>query len=226
MISYLKKFSVLLFCFAILGCNLSKQSTSIKDQDGNVYTSIIINSQEWLVENLKTTKYSDGTPIFNNVGVSQLDTLPAYVWYDLDEDNKEVYGGLYNWYAVNTGKLCPTGWQIPSKSDWESLLEYLGGEAYAGGKLKEAGTAHWKSPNKKADNSSGFTALPGGILDEYGEFRFIGEYGGWWSASETDSARAPLMDTHHAFGKAFSSGSDKKAFFSVRCMRTNNINDE
>ena len=88
---------------------------SITDKDGNVYTSVTIGTQVWMVENLKTTKYNDGTPIPNvtdNTEWSNL-TTPAYCWYDNDITKKNPYGALYNGYAVRTGKLCPTGWHVP-----------------------------------------------------------------------------------------------------------------
>ena len=87
-------------------------------------------------------------------------TTDAYGWYDNNVANKTPYGALYNWYAVNTSKLCPYGWHVPSDVDWTRLKSYLGGEDVAGGKLKEAGTNHWDSPNTGATNDSGFSALP------------------------------------------------------------------
>ena len=114
--------------------------------------------------NLKTTKYNDGTSIpnvTNDTSWSNL-TTGAYCWYNNDVSYKNPYGALYNWYAVNTGKLAPKGWHVPSDAEWTTLITYLGGESIAGGKLKEAGTTHWLSPNTEATNSTGFSALPGG----------------------------------------------------------------
>ena len=161
----------------------------ITDKDGNSYTSVTIGTQVWMVENLKTTKYNDGSPIPNvmdNTAWLQL-TTDAYSWYDNDVSNKTPYGALYNWYAVNTGKLCPSGWHVPSDAEWITLKSYLGGEDVAGGKLKEAGTNHWDSPNTGATNDSGFSALAAGKRDYYiGDFKEMGTTTMFWSATEGD----------------------------------------
>jgi len=159
-------------------------SGSITDKDGNVYTSVTIGSQVWMVENLKTTKYNDGTAIPNvtdNTAWAHL-TTGAYCWYNNDISNKTSYGALYNWYTVNTGKLCPTGWHVPSGAEWTTLVDYLGGWEINGGKLKEAGTTHWQSPNLGATNETGFTGLPGSDRSyNDGLFTDMGRFGFWWS---------------------------------------------
>jgi uncharacterized protein (TIGR02145 family) len=171
--------------------------TKAQDMDGNMYNTVTIGDQVWMKENLKTTRYNDGTAIplvtdgttFIHLGSA------AYCWYNNDEATyKNDYGALYNQYAVNTGKLCPAGWHVPSWEEFEKLRDYLGGTSVAGGKLKESGTAHWASPNTGATNESGFTALPGGGMygdpadpseNTPGEFRLIGESGAWWSTTES-----------------------------------------
>ena len=142
-----------------------------------------------MAENLKTTSYNDGSSIPNVTGdVEWMDlTTGAYCWYgNLETTYKNTYGALYNWYTVNTGNLCPTGWHVPSKEEWMILATYLGGPDIAGGKLKESGTAHWQSPNTGATNAARFNALPGGVRDvssDFGGF-FIksGSNGFWWSS--------------------------------------------
>jgi uncharacterized protein (TIGR02145 family) len=125
----------------------------VSDIDGNYYKTIQIGSQIWMAENLKTTRYNDGSNIplvTDNTAWSNL-TTPGYCWYNNDAATyKNVYGALYNWYAVNTGKLCPSGWHVPSEYEWTLLVNYLGGVYAAGGKLKETGTTHWYSPNAGA----------------------------------------------------------------------------
>jgi len=136
------------------------------DVDGNNYKTIKIGNQEWMAENLKTTKYKDGTsiPLFTAATPMANFTSPGYCWYNSDSATyRNSYGALYNWYAVNTGKLAPTGWHVPTEAEWNTLIAYLGGESVAGGKLKEAGTSHWSSPNTGATNEVGFSALPGGM---------------------------------------------------------------
>ena len=149
-------------------------SGTVTDGDDNIYNIITIGSHTWITENLKTTKYNDSTPIA--LGIGNKISTPAYQWYNNNETTyKNTYGALYNWWAVNTGKLCPVGWHVPSEQDLTDLINRVGGEAGAGG-LKETGTTHWLSPNYGATNEIGFTALPGGY-DGGG----IGMRGSWWS---------------------------------------------
>jgi uncharacterized protein (TIGR02145 family) len=147
---------------------------------------------------------------------------PAYCWYDNDPSNKDIYGALYNWYAVQASKLCPTGWIVPSSSAWASLFTYLGGEIVAGGKLKEAGIDHWQSPNTGATNESGFTALPGGQRDLAGGFAPIGKASYWW-CSDTDLFELdPASYFAYAdYNRTSSSTSNcyPQVGYSVRCMR-------
>ena len=156
----------------------------VTDIDGNVYNTIGIGTQIWMKENLKTTKLNDGTAIPNVTTWGEWAGLstPAYCWYNNDSPSyKNIYGALYNWHTVNTNKLCPSGWHVPSHDEWTVLESYLGGSALAGGKLKEAGIVHWTSPNTGATNESGFTALPGGF--RYGSDAFMQGEGRWWSST-------------------------------------------
>src|SRR5690554_5475820 len=158
---------------------------SITDIDGNTYKTVTIGTQTWMAENLKVTKYNDGIAIPNvtdNTAWRELAT-GALCDYANTPSNSETYGKLYNWHAVNTGKLCPTGWHVPSDAEWTELTDYLGGTSVAGGKLKETGTTHW-ARNTGATNETGFTALPGGGRDDSGTFYGIGGDGFWWSATE------------------------------------------
>jgi uncharacterized protein (TIGR02145 family) len=163
-------------------------AASLVDQDGNNFGIVTIGNQTWMAENLKTTKYNDGTAITNVTVNETWATLgtEAYCWYGNDIANKAIYGALYNWYAVNTGKLCPAGWHVPSKAEWTTLINNLGGSSYAGGALKETGTTHWKPSNTGATNEVGFTALPGGYRGyNDGLFYSNGNSGFWWSSSSS-----------------------------------------
>lgn len=193
-----------------------------KDIDGNYYHFVTIASQVWMTENLKTTRFRDSTSISfvpDNSSWSNLITA-GYCWYNDDESiNKDKYGALYNWYAVSTGKLCPTGWHVPSENDWIILSANLGGESLAGGSLKEIGMVHWKNPNAGATNETGFTALPGGFRISTGEYDNIGSYGNWWSSTSTISNVANYRYIY--FGNAFLTKSfiSQKYGLSVRCVK-------
>jgi uncharacterized protein (TIGR02145 family) len=171
---------------------------TVSDIDGNSYKTIKIGTQEWLAENLKTTRLNDGTAIplvTDDYKWSQLNT-PGYCWYYNDEAVfKNIYGGYYNWYAVNSGKLCPSGWHVPGEDDWKVFKLFLGmppelinGDFSAttcGNKIKETGTTNWVEGSDDATNESGFTALPGGSrFDVTSEFGAEGSAAGWWSAAK------------------------------------------
>lgn len=168
--------------------NNQQQSNIVRDIDGNIYKTVKIGDQWWIAENLKTTKYSNGDSILNVTESSDWKNLTtgAYCWYNNDSASyAATYGALYNWYAVdNSSGLCPTGWHVPTDAEWTILTDFLGGESVASGHLKETGTVHWNSPNTRATNSSGWTALPGGNRFRNGvDFYNIGYTGHWWSSS-------------------------------------------
>ncbi len=158
----------------------------VTDIEGTIYKTCVIGSQIWMAENLKTTKYNNGTaiPLVSDGTWGSLLT-GAYCDYENTASNSDTYGRLYNWYAVNTGNLCPYGWHVPDDNEWTALSTYLGGENEAGGKLKETGIIHWASPNAGATNMTHFTALPGGVRFGDGPFYQLGNRGYWWSSSIT-----------------------------------------
>lgn len=161
--------------------------TTIEDVDGNSYHTVTIGTQTWLVENLKTTKYRNGDPIPNLQSDNQWATTSdgAYSDYANNPALSTDRGKLYNWFAVNDARnIAPAGYHVPNAEEWEELVQYLGGEAIAGGKLKEAGLGHWADPNTGATNSSGFTALPTGFRSRDGSFSGLSGFGYYWSASE------------------------------------------
>ncbi len=199
-------------------CFNTQSTDSVVDADGNVYHTIKIGSQTWMVENLKTTKYNDGTAIGGLSGYHS--TTPGYSTYANNSSNKDTYGLLYNWYAVNTGKLAPEGWRVPSQADWQALLDYLGGEEAAGGILKEAGTTHWESPNTDAMDW-GFAALPGGTRDGSAAiFRTLRSRGWWWTSTPaTQDYNAYTMGLVSWMGSAYIGEGYKSDAFSVRCIK-------
>jgi uncharacterized protein (TIGR02145 family) len=203
--------------------------TTVNDVEGNTYNVIAIGGQIWMAENLKTTKYNDGTTVPNITDNTSWTTLitPAYCWYNNDISNKTTYGALYNWYtvdAVSTGNknICPTGWHVPSDAEWTTLTNYLGGESIAGGKLKEIGTTHWESPNTGATNESGFTALPSGYRSFNGiTFDNLGLLSYWWSNIEADVNNSSVWYTLYSSSSMVSSIGKNKNGYSVRCLRDN-----
>ena len=196
-------------------------TTAITDIDGNVYNTVTIGTQVWMKENLKVTKYRNGDAIPTTTASIPNDSSSKYQWaYDGNESNASTYGRLYTWYAATDSRgLCPTGWHLPTNAEWTTLTNYLGGESVAGGKLKEAGTSHWISPNTSADNSSGFTALPGGYRDYAGAFGSVGLYGYWWSATEFSTASAWYCALFFHRSSATRDYRSKSYGFSVRCVR-------
>ena len=180
----MKRKTILLVSLALA---LKMNAQVVTDADGNAYNTVTIGSQVWLKENLKTTKYSDNSPIplVEDAASWKKLEVPAYCWYNNDSSSyKATYGALYNWHVINTNKICPTGWHVPSNDDWTALTEYLGGVSIAGNKLKESGTAHWALNDVNTTNSSGFTALPGGYRSDLdGSFSNLSNYGTWWSTS-------------------------------------------
>jgi uncharacterized protein (TIGR02145 family) len=181
----------------------------IFDIDGNSYNTVLIGSQCWMKENLRVTGYNDGTAIpFDNTGGSggisstwQNLTTGAHTIYANDITNLTKYSYLYNWYAAkgiitgggsSTKNICPTGWHVPTDAEWTTLTTYIGGESVAAGKMKSIGTAYWSSQSAGTDNSSGFTARPGGYRNYEGSFLNIRDSARFWSATEYDAYSAWL----------------------------------
>jgi uncharacterized protein (TIGR02145 family) len=195
--------------------------TSITDVDNNIYNTVEIGTQCWMKENLKTTTFNSYDAIDyidDNTDWANL-TTGAYCLYNNDWDNFETYGVLYNWYAVNDSLgLCPTGWHVPSYNDWTTLESYLGGSSVAGGKLKEAGAAHWASPNI-SDNSSGWTGLPGGFRYIYGLFSSINTIGEWWSSTEMSTTNSFFLQLGNGNATSTLSNFDQRYGMSVRCVK-------
>ena len=206
---------------------IEESPTTVKDIDGNVYNIVTIGTQVWMAENLRTTRYNDGSSIplvSGNTAWNNL-TTAGYCWYNNDATTyKNVYGALYNWYVVNTNKLCPFGWHVPNDNEWTSLISYLGNDSNAGGKLKatgtiEEGTGLWSSPNTGATNETNFTALPGGYRHRHGSFYSMGQNGNWWSESYYGAAEAWYRTLHYYNINVDRYSNYKTYGFSVRCVR-------
>jgi uncharacterized protein (TIGR02145 family) len=198
-------------------------NTLIADIEGSLYKIVTIGTQVWMAENLRTSKYNDGSSIpliADNTEWSNLHS-PGYCWYDNDPDSyKNTYGALYNWYTINTGKLAPKGWHVPTDAEWTTLTTYLGGGSVAGGKLKEVGFIHW-SGNEGATNETGFTALPGGDRDYIGRYMRIGYYGTWQTSSLYVSGKGLYWMMYNNQASITQNSSSVQNGYSVRCLKDN-----
>lgn len=194
------------------------------DPDGNVYKTIIIGTQTWMAENLRTTKYRNGEKIIevpDNVAWGNLNT-GAFCNYQntRDIDTIDSLGRLYNWFAIADNRnIAPTGWHVASDDEWAMLTTYLGGEQIAGGRMKESGITHWPNPNIGATNESGFSALPSGNRGNSGPFGNFG-LGFFWTSDQRNTTTA--LDSGLAYGTAEcyrGNSADKHYGFSVRCIK-------
>jgi uncharacterized protein (TIGR02145 family) len=206
---------------------------TVTDIDGNVYKTVVIDNQEWFAKNLRTTKYNDGTPIPTGHTDAEWGTLTtaayavypyARIYLNSDEEVLDAYGALYNGYAVETDKLCPKGWHVPTDAEWTALTNYLGGSGLAGGRLKSTRTdpdAHprWNSPNTSATDEYGFSALPGGMRSNAGIFDAAGPQCYWWSSTSEDASTAWARQIRYNYGSLYRYKFDKKYGFTVRCVR-------
>lgn len=199
---------------------------NVQDADGHVYRTIRIGSQEWMTDNLRTTKYNDSTDIdFVEDGINWSNlTTGAWCIYDtigsgFTTFEVEKFGRLYNWFAVDSQKLCQVNWRVATDAEWTTLTDYLGGALLAGGKMKEPGTMHWMSPNNKATNESGFTGLPGGYRNTNGDYLNISKQGFWWSSTLISSSSAFYRFLIHNDGLAYNGSFDKRLGYSIRCLK-------
>ncbi len=203
------------------------KNDQIADIEGNAYNAVSIGTQVWMMENLKTTKFNDGTEIpnvtdiFNGVWAG-LNT-PAYCWYNNEKGYKSDYGALYNWYTIKSGNLCPSGWHIPTHAEWTILVDYCGGVNVAGNKLKgNTATAQWNPAQNYFDmtNETGFTALPGASRYPEGIFWLnMGYMGSWWTSSELDLNNSWMRRMVNKPGIVYVETGNKKYGLSVRCIK-------
>lgn len=217
--SHSSVFLALAASLLLSGCKKDSLTDTITvyDIDSNVYSAITIGSQTWMKENLKTTHYNNGDPIpeLTEADVWASDTTGAYCDFDNARSDGNIYGHLYNYYAVaDDRKLCPDGWHIPTYNEWIIMIFYLGGHEIAGSKMKEKGVTHW-TKNIDGTNTSGFTALPGGGRYSNGVFYNLGLIALWWSTSPEaifcvyyESSWAGILDN-----KSLNDG------YSIRCLK-------
>lgn len=203
--------------FAGLAC---PESPTVTDIDGNVYRTVQIGGQCWMAENLKTSRYNDGTTMPNITDDTAWSQLNSAAWcnYDNNPAYDAIYGKFYNWYAAANHNICPQGWHVPTDAEWTVLIDYLGGANIAGGKMK-AVSPLWYAPNIGATNVSGFSGLPGsGRNPMSGYFGGLGELGAWWSATENGVSAWMRYSRDSSAGITRISSSKRQGFY-VRCVR-------
>lgn len=193
-------------------------------RDGRLYKMVNIGNQIWMAENLKATKLNEGTSIPNVTDEDEWGELTSSAYciiFNDTDDIPDTYGHLYNFHAVNTGKLCPEGWHVPTSDDWTQLFIYLGGVEIAGAKLKEVGIEYWSSPNTGATNEVGFSALGGGFRYESGFYYGFGDYATFWTANESAPNRpfAVWISNMGINAMLHSEFNDYNRAFSVRCLK-------
>jgi uncharacterized protein (TIGR02145 family) len=218
------------------GCKKEDYRPTITDIDGNVYHTVTIGTQIWMVENLKTTKYCNGDQIPNVTDSMQWRRLTtgAYGNYDNDFHNGVTFGRLYNWYAVNDSRhLAPEGWHVPSDAEWIILKKYLtnNGFGYEGSgediAKSMASKTGWNSisavgavgNDPKSNNKSGFDALPGGLREDTRQDCSIGEVGYWWSTTEGNAVSAGYWTLQSNFSWLSNYFIYKEYGLSIRCVK-------
>jgi uncharacterized protein (TIGR02145 family) len=200
---------------------------TVLDYDGNVYHTVTIGAQVWLVENLKVTHYRNGDPVTHGTTKSLMNKSEGegmYYNYSNSDSIAHIYGRLYNFYAgVDSRGLAPIGFHVASDAEWTILADYLGGGSLTGGMLKEGGTSHWASPNLDATNSTGFTALPGGAYNGLeGTFGFLGQFACFWTSTSASTYYADGRSISYTSGYLYGAGSGdgrKLHGWSVRCLQ-------
>jgi uncharacterized protein (TIGR02145 family) len=213
----------ILLC-AVLGLLfMNNQAQMVLDYDGNLYDTVMIGTQVWMKQNLKVTHYNNGSLIPNVADSTTWVNLTtgARCYYNNDSvAHDSVYGSLYNGYAVNdTSGICPEGWHVSTNAEWQTAEAHLGGVDIAGGKMKEAGTVHWVSPNTGASNSSRFTGLPGGMRDPANKFITLGENGLWWTGSAFNTSFVWSTYLWTLFTGVDHNPAPKNYGLSIRCVK-------
>jgi uncharacterized protein (TIGR02145 family) len=204
---------------------------TVSDVDGNKYKTIQVGTQTWMAENLKTTSLNDGTAIkligpADNWMATPESQTPAFSWLESDEKFKHIFGAYYNWKAVNTSKLCPTGWHVPSDVEWKTFIDYLGGSLNIGTKIRETGGNHWLNGGSATTNSTGFTALPAGyrnfngaFMNTYGYSVWLAGEAYWWTSTQAYSQGAYFEAIYNNSNALLQGAWSFAQGHSVRCVK-------
>ena len=193
------------------------------DIDGNTYQSVIIGNQEWMVENLRTSKYSDGTSIPNVTNNTQWGNLSTGAWSHYENDSSQyeaISGKLYNWYAVIDPRgLAPNGWHVPTDAEWTVLTDYLSANGHSGAEGRALKSKSGWNYGGNGIDDYGWLGLPGGSRNGDGYFGNVGNFGSWWSSSQSDAYDAWNRDLSSFYDAVYSYYYNKRNGFSVRCLR-------
>jgi uncharacterized protein (TIGR02145 family) len=196
-------------------------SETVKDQDGNSYKTVKIGTQTWMAENLKVTKYNDGTsiPVITDKKAWDTTNTAAMCEYDNSNANGTTYGKLYNFYVVESSKVCPIGWHVPSDQEWITMINFLGGDSIAGNKMKAIDNTLWTNLSSNSTNSSGFSGLPGGNRWADGVFDGITRHTTWQTSTEANSTSSfgrYISNTTANVGRSWTS---KRYGLYIRCLK-------
>lgn len=228
-------FAALMVVAILTGCEKQDRTETVTDLMGNSYGIAKIGNQVWMTENLRVGHYRNGYEILSNLHedwewASAGPACAVYDYYYVDELNSdaeviEAYGLLYNWTCVTSSwGLCPEGYHVPSRAEWQELVDYLGGEDVAGGKMKSKRTEpnehpRWYKPNTGASDSYNFHALPGGFRSFLGWYDYIGYSGGWWATDELSGAFGAMIEIYADSEGVSLTYRDKNEGLSVRCVK-------
>ena len=220
---------LLLISFFMLSCSKDDEPVpapvpdppSVTDIDGNVYPILKICDKFWMIENLRTTRYNDGTTIttgLSNASWASTTAGACAIYGDITANNI-TYGKLYNWYAANNIKLAPSGWHVATEAEWIALIDCLGGTSVAGGKMKST-SALWLAPNTGANNSSGFSCLPSGFRSySSGSYASLGNVAYFWGSNERNATQGEYLDLRYDFASVAFNGANKTFGYAIRCVK-------
>lgn len=200
--------------------NPNKTYGTLIDQEGNIYKTIVIGGQKWMAENLKTSTYRNGDAILTlNPSQWSSTNSGAWLYYNNNASYECPYGKIYNWYTVvDSRNVCPIGWHVPSLQEWNTLINSLGGEMIAGGKLKSTGLDHWSLFNEQATNESGFSSLPGGASGSSADTYFLGESAYFWTTSVVNAFVVSGIKMYSTDGSAGEIQNPRTEGMSIRCI--------
>jgi uncharacterized protein (TIGR02145 family) len=219
---------VLFICTILWACSKEELTESptqppspagvVKDVEGNSYETVKVGEQVWFKDNLNTSRFNDGSsiPAVHNAADWFALVSPGWTNYQGSSAYNSIDGKFYNWYAVNSGKLCPKGWHVPTEAEWKALIDHLGGESVAGGKMKQ--TYLWEAPNRGADNSSGIEARPAGFKEVNGYSDGKGKVSYWWSSTQKFNTASSVL-LNYLSASAHRSDESVKRGHCVRCIK-------